>query len=311
MLKIVLVLGIVALVSAGLVPGQERGTWVEREISSGSQLASIPVPGKGADALFVFAAFSSVADFAWGRIYWNPLDNGFPSTWSYDTVNPSTIEPASAPYHWNGGLGTALDNLGYTWEWYPTYDNTDDIQTIPDVATLQEYSVVFVHTFDNWWGPPAALSDATVATLSSYMDAGGKVVLVGQDLHWGGISAAFLDDYFACGTVTDDVISGDMTVPATGVTGVFTDGWAGTADQLNFTDSNGFYTDEVSTNGCINGALGDYASYKDAAKCIYSTFEFETCSTSEVEAIVDLILTYVIGSGALENSTWGDIKSNF
>lgn len=311
MLKCVLVLGMVAVVSAGLVPGQERGTWVEGNISSGSHMISIPVPGKGADALFVFPAFSSVADAAWGKIYWNPVDGAFPSTWSYDTVNPSTAEPSDAPYHWNGGLGTALDNLGYTWEWYPTYDNTDTMQVIPALATLQEYDVVFVHTFDNWWGPPAALSDATVATLSAYMDAGGVVVLVGQDLYWGGLSPAFLDSYFACGMVTDDVIGGDATVPAAGVTGVFTDGWAGTSIQTNFSESNGFYTDALATNGCITGASGDYASFKDETKCIYSTFEFETCDAAEVEVIAGMIMTYVGAGQALEQSTWGDIKSSF
>lgn len=311
MLKILLVLAMVAVVSAGLVPGQERGTWVEGEVTTVHQMPSIPVPGKGADALFIFAAYSNVAGFAWGRIYWNPTDNQFPTIWSYDTVNPSTVLPDGSPYHWNGGMGTALDNLGYTWEWYPTWDNEDAMQVFPDVVTLQDYDVVFVHTFDNWWGPPAAISDANVTILSDYMDAGGIVVLVGQDLHWGGLADVFLDGYFACGTVTDDVINGDVTVPATGITGTFAAGWAGTADKLNFTDSNGFYTDAITTNGWVTGASGDYASYKDVTKCIYSTFEFETCNEAEVQAIASMIMTYVNAGGALQQSTWGSIKSDF
>jgi len=310
MFKLILVLAMAAVVSAGLVPGEERGTWVEgEEVTSVNQLPSIPVPGRGADALFIFAAYANVAGLAWGSEYWNPTDNQFPSTWSYDAVNPSTAEPMDTPYHWNGGLGTALDNLGYTWEWYPTWDDADGMQTCLTGTELQDYDIVFVHTFDNWQNE--GLNSGTRDKLDDYMAAGGIVVFVGQDAHWGGIPDAWLQDNFACGTITDDVISGDSLVTASGIAGTFADGWSGTADKANFADGNGFYTDQLELNGFVGDGGAFYGSFKDATKCIFSAFEFEACSPSEVEAMADAIMTYAGISGALEQSTWGSIKNSF
>ncbi len=309
MYRIIVVLALVSVAFAGLVPGQTRDTWVEGEVSNVYSLPATPVPGRGADVLIVFPAFSNASGIAWGSYYWNPDDEQFPSTFTYDAVNPSTAMPSGIPYHWNGGVGTALDNLGVTWEWYPTWDNEDAMQTMPNVTTLQEYQVVFIFTFDNWWN--SGLSDGSVDIFSDYMDAGGKVVFVGQDAHYGGLSPTWLDDYFACGTITDDVIAGDATLGANGVTGTFLDGWSGTADQLNFSDANGFYADDLSTNGIITDGTYFFSANNDASKCIFSTFEFEACASGEVEAITDLILDYVGVGGALEQSTWGGIKTSF
>ncbi len=290
MYKLIIVLALAALVSAGLVP-------------------SIPVPGKGADALFIFAAYSNVSGFAWGSLYWNPTDNQFPFTWSYDTVNPSPNEPMNTPYHWNGGLGTALTSLGYTWEWYPTWDDEDGMQAFPDVAILQDYDVVFVHTFDNWENQGISTNGQTA--LGDYMTAGGKVVFIGQDAHYGGLSDTWLNEWFSCGTVTNDVINGVSLLAATGSAGTFLNGWAGTADMANFSDANGFYTDALSTNGIITDGTNLFASSNDATKCIFSTYEFEACDATEVEAIADLIMTYIGAGGSLEQRTWSSIKSSF
>jgi hypothetical protein len=310
MKKFIILLALVSVAFAGLVPGQTRDTWVEGEVNDTFQMPGTPIPGKGADVLFIFAAYSNAAGLAWGSTYWNPDDIQFPSTWNYDAVNPSTVEPTGLPYHWYGGLGTAMDNLGLTWEWYPTWDNEDAMQVLPDVATLQDYDVVFVHTFDNWWN--SGLSDGSTDILGDYMDAGGKVIFIGQDSHYGGLSATWLDDYFLCGTITDDVVNGDSLVTAYGTSGTFLDGWSGTADKANFSDANGFYVDQVSDNGFIDdGSAVWYASYDDAAQCLYSTLEFEACAASEVEDIADCIKTYMGLGGALQQSTWGDIKTSF
>jgi len=309
MFKFILILAMAAVVSAGLVPGEERGTWVEgEEVTSVHQLPSIPMPGRGANALFVFPAYSNVSGLAWGSLYWNPTDNQFPSTWSYDAVNPSTVEPAGSPYHWNGGMGTALDALAFTWEWYPTWDDQDAMQVFPTQTILEDYDIVFVHTFDNWWNQGI---DATAqATITSYIGAGGIVVFVGQDAHWGGLPDTFLQTNFSCGTITDDVIPGDSLLAVTGSTGTFLDGWAGTSDKANFSDANGFYTDAITDNGIITDATYLFASNNDAAKCIFSAFEYEACDAAEVEAIAGLIMAYA-GVGALEQTTWSGIKSSF
>ncbi len=92
---------------------------------------------------------------------------------------------------------------------------------------------------------------------------------------------------------------------------MFSDGWAGTADRANFSDANGFYTDALSTNGIITDGTNLFASSNDATKCIFSTFEFEACDATEVEAIAELIMTYKGAGGSLEQRTWSSIKSSF
>jgi hypothetical protein len=316
MLRVSLAVLVLASLSfAELVPGQARDTWVEAPETGqlGSPQTSIfpGFPDRDAQVLFVFAAMDFGSEFAWGAPYWNPTEELYPSTWAYDTIEPSTVSPAGSPYHWNGGLGTACDNLGVTWEWYATYDAAEYYQNIPDAATLANYDVVFLFTFDYWWDDVEALVADTRMILETYMTGGGALVLIGQDMHYSGVPGAWLDTWFGCGTILDDVVSGDPLLPMSGESGTFLDGWSGTADETNFSDSNGFYTDDVSSNGLIgDGGTNQYASYMDSEGRIFSTAEFEACEASEVEAIAEDIFEW-LGIVSLEMQTWGGIKASF
>ncbi|MBN1433282.1 hypothetical protein JW921_00880 [Candidatus Fermentibacterales bacterium] len=315
MRAVVAILVLFALASADLVPGRVRDTWVEApEVTQARerQTSMFPgVPDRDAQVLFIFSGMDFTSEFAWGDVYWNPTEELYPSTWSYDTIEPSSTEPPGSPYHWNGGLGTACDNLGVTWEWYATYDAAEYYQNIPDAATLANYDVVFFHTFDYWWSDVEAVSADSRAILETYMNAGGTVVLIGQDIHYSGVPGSWLNTWFGCGTIVDDVVNGEATAPASGESGTFLAGWSGTAQQTNFSNSNPFFVDDVATNGLLgDGGSNQYASYLDAEGRIYSTFEFEACSSSETEAIMEEILDW-LGILSLDTDTWGGIKVSF
>lgn len=315
MIKSILILLVVtALAFAGFA----RGTGDIPVNPRDTELSRIPVTptsGKGANVLFVMAAMSFINSNAWGAGYWNPDQEEFPSTWSFDTVNPSTAIPTGAPYHWNGGMGTALDNLGYTWEWYPTYDGEyPSYQTIPTSSTmLSDYDMV-IYWVGDYWNPALgpALSDATMSELEAYMTGGGPLILVGQDMQWSGVPAAWLDTWFGTGTITEDVIASETTVPASGIAGTFAEGWSGTADVNNFyvqPSTGRFFTDDMGANGFVGDATYEFGSCDNTNLRLYSTLQFETCSAAEVQDLIDKIMTWSMS--ALEQSTWGSIKSNF
>jgi hypothetical protein len=307
--------------AAVAMAGFARGTGqpvitAPQNVSDEIRIPVTPTLGKGGDVLFIMAAFSYGNQNAWGAQYWNPTEEPFPSTWSYDAVNPSTVEPDGSPYHWNGGMGTALDNLGYSWEWYPTYDGEDPAyQTIPAAATLLADYQVVVYWVGDYWNPDLgpALSDDTMAELEAYMTGGGKLILIGQDIEWSGVPEAWLQTWFGTGTITQDVLNGVETVPASGIAGTFAEGWSGTADRVNFYvgPDGSFYPDDMGDNGLLGDASYEFACYDDTNKRIYSTMQFETCASGEVEDLVDMIMTWMDISGALENSTWGEIKASF
>ncbi len=277
---------------------------------SGSAAEALHAGEGRADVLFVFAAYSSEEEFAWGRYYWNPGDEQFPSGWSYDTVQPATVEPDGSPYHWNGGLGSAMDALGVSWEWYATMDGSG-AQVLPDAGTLSGYGAVFVHTFDYWWSTAPALTPGAVDVLSDYMDAGGSVVLVGQDLHLSGVSGGWLDGYFGTGAIGDDVYQEMETLTAQGTGGSFMEGWSGTADRDRFTDANAFWPDAVSGSACIGDGTYFFSSERSAGRSVFSSFELECCSPPEVEQAALIICYYVGVISSLEEDTWGAIKGRF
>lgn len=268
------------------------------------------VAGKGGDALFIFAAYNSTVPRCWGLYYWNPLEEMAPITWAYDTIEPSSNEIPGDPYHWNGGLGTALDGLGYTWEWYATGDGQGG-QNIPDATALGDYSVVFFFTFD-YWLSGASVSSASRGIFEDYITAGGHVIIISQDAVYTGTPAAWFDTWFGSGTIEEDVYSELVTLPAVGVSGTFFDGWAGTALQDNYSPEevcSGFWPNSVSENGCIEDATYGFASYHPTYETIYSSFEFECCAAAEVLSITEMLMDWL--NVGLTPATWGSIKAEF
>ncbi len=273
--------------------------------------------GKGADILFVFLAyddFNPDTVYACGDLYWNPDFQQSGTGWSLNSVAGSWAEPSGTPYHWYGGLGSAMSSLGYSWEWFPGYTGRSG-QVIPDAGTLADYSCVFILTFDAYRSA-SVLSTSTRSVLDTYMSSGGHVVLIGQDAAYSGVPEVWLDTWFNSGTIQGDVSTGTSPLYANGMSSSFTLGWAGTALIENFSSGAGghsegqWWADDLSGNGCIVNGSYVYASASELYGNIFSTHEFECCSPSEVESICELITDW-IQLTSLERHSWGDIKTLF
>ena len=136
--------------------------------------------------------------------------------------------------------------------------------------------------------------------LEAYMTGGGPLFLIGQDIEWSGVPGAWLDTWFSCGTVVQDVLSSVATVPVNGITGTFAEGWSGIADIVNFYPSGStgtFYPDDMGSNGLLGDASYEFACYDDTNKRIYSTVQFEACAAAEVEDIVDRVNAVLLRKG--------------
>jgi hypothetical protein len=271
-------------------------------------------PGEGADVLFIFLAFDDyVPDttYACGDSYWNPLFEQSGTGWALNSICSSWAEPSGAPYHWNGGLGSAMDALGYSWEWFPGYTGRCG-QSIPDAATLGQYQWVFVLTFDAYRS--IALNYSGRNTLEAYIGTGGHVVFISQDARYSGVPETWLDEWFGTGAISQDVYSGINPFPASGTMTSFLIGWSGTALMENFSTGAGghaegqWWADDLFGNCCIGNASYSFASYNEVYGNVFSTYEFEACYPSEVQSICELLMEWMSGT-SLERRTWGAIKT--
>jgi len=267
------------------------------------------------DALFIFLAYDDyVPDsaYACGDSYWNPLSQPSGSGWAVNYLCSSYSEPAGSPYHWNGGLGSAMDALGYSWNWFPGYTGRCG-QVIPDAGYLAFYKCVFVLTFDAYRS--VTLTEETREILQTCIENGGHVVLVSQDAMYSGVPESWLMKWFNTGEITQDVVSGTSPFSAAGMVPSFLLGWSGTALIENFSTGAGgnsegnWWADDLSGDGCISNGSYVFASCNEFYGNIFSTFEFETCYPSEVQSIAEYIMNWAISS-SLERSTWGEIKAN-
>lgn len=273
--------------------------------------------GEGADVLFVFLGYDDFNPdtlYACGDLYWNPDFQQSGAGWTLNSISGSWAKPSGTPYHWNGGMGSAMSSLGYSWDWFPGYTGRSG-QVIPDAATLAGYSCVFILTFDAYRSA-SVLSSTTRLILDTYMSVGGHVVLISQDASFSGVPESWLDSWFSCGAIQGDVSSGTNPLTANGITSSFTLGWSGTALMENFSSGAGggsegqWWPDNLTGNGCIGGASYVYCSANDLYCNVFSTFEFETCSPPEVESICEMITDWMQIT-SLERHSWGEIKTVF
>jgi hypothetical protein len=78
-------------------------------------------------------------------------------------------------------------------------------QGLPVAADLAPYDVVVWNTGFDYSAAEAGLSTNEQVALSSYLDGGGGLFLVGQDILYNGVSSTFQTDYLKLATFTSDV----------------------------------------------------------------------------------------------------------
>ncbi|MBA7627761.1 hypothetical protein ES703_35228 [subsurface metagenome] len=140
---------------------------------------------------------------------------------------------------WTSWLDQTLGAGNYDW-YGPIVDSSDG----PPVSTMLNYTLVIWNCYDWWWGPPCYAPTAqAIANMQSYMDQGGKVWLIGQDINvsHGGLVPTFLGPYFEVASITDDVLWNPYTANLTGEGVLSGYAWTDSSDY----QANGWFSDDV------------------------------------------------------------------
>lgn len=183
---------------------------------------------------------------------------------------------------------------------------------------LDDYDVVLVTFAENWWGYSWIVPQDEDA-LAAYMDAGGNVILIGQDyLYFRGGHAGFPTTYLDVCDHVDDILWNDETLMT--FNGTAGGPLEGIMDSFFAVDcytasDNWFFTDEVTpcTQGLLIWSTVEYPTPTEggavAANGIFSCVDFG-CGSLGGESIA-AIMDYFGGCTAAEQDTWGSIKEMY
>lgn len=131
----------------------------------------------------------------------------------YSEFGPATKPDAG----WQGILNNIIGPGNYGWFGATTDPNQDG----PDLPTMQQYPIVIWNTYDYWWGYgqgcPAALTPNDETNIADYINNGGKLWLIGQDIIYSGVPASWLNTNFHLFSVVEDYTAEDSTLSIEGV----------------------------------------------------------------------------------------------
>ncbi len=197
------------------------------------------------------------------------------------------------------------DDLGKTYQTYyasaltalsKSYDTwTVATQGSPTAATLQKYKVVIWLTGDDY---STTLTATDITNLTTYLNAGGKLFISGQDIGYNLKSNAFYASYLHASYLNDDTNVTDLSGA---------DFLSGTTINISSGDgaNNQSYPSEI---GLANSGVGifDYSgstygwggvAYSGAYKVVYLSFGFEGVnSATSRSTLMSKILAYLQGS---------------
>ena len=208
--------------------------------------------------------------------------------------------------------GNALTNAGFP------YDIIYEPMGV--WPALDDYDVVLVTFADNWWGY-SWLVPQDEDPLEAYMDAGGNVILIGQDyLFFRGGHGGFPSTHLGVCDHVDDVLWADETLLTwDGDGGSPLEGLHGEYYGLEcYTPpgANALFTDEVipCTQGLLTWSTEGYPIPTEGgaveANGIFSCVDFG-CDDAVIDAAIAAIMDYFGGCTAAEQDTWGSIKEMY
>ncbi|GEM_PF-2074428 len=215
-------------------------------------------------------------------------------------------------------LAKELNDLGYDYDLWNTVNEGS-----PSLDLLLSHSVVIWNTGPDW--SSETLTSEDQSNLKSYMDHGGRLILMGDDIIWGTGLVDLFTDYFHISSVNQDAIYGTKTtvygVSGNPITGNYTSGLI-----LNSTYT--MYIDELTTDGSAEvsslfrdtnskdiGVMVDNATYR----AIYLAFPYECLAVDEYGAalnITDSMIKWVLNgtdvfSLYLKYSDWAMLGENY
>ncbi len=169
------------------------------------------------------------------------------------------------------------------------------------------YDLVLVSSSDNWWGSDYSTE---IPVLSSYMDAGGKCIIVGQDWLWGSGDYKFAEDYLGMSSAIEEINAmDDGPLDWTGTAGGPLEGLSGSISPCF--ESNLWFTDQIDAT---TQGLADWRSPTSpdtrsggcvGANGMLSSIEFG-CGSDVVGKLLSWWLTT-----ASEESNFSEVKSRY
>jgi hypothetical protein len=176
------------------------------------------------------------------------------------------------------------------------------------------YMMVVYNSSDNWWESYTGYA-TDLGILGSYIDGGGCVMAVGQDMLWGGGAAVatFVTTYCGVLDVIQDANGGDTTLSWTGTAGGFLEGLSGS--QIACYGSNPYYTDDLYfvVQGIVTWTSDTYGPAEGGAQdmAIFSAVEFGCQDAASLADIIGGFVTFCGGTQPTptQNTTWGQIKA--
>lgn len=174
-----------------------------------------------------------------------------------------------------------------------------------------DYDMVLYLTNDNWWSSYNYGADLPIA--GAYMDAGGCMVLVGQDFLYGSAAyggLAFVQTYFGVTSVIEDINFGDASPMAW--FGNETSLLSGISDVMLpcFLDNPWFTDDVIPTTQGIADWCTDLACGEGGSQTPFSMFSVVEFGCGNV--VVDVVLRWMDfckPPTPTEETSWGQIKN--
>ena len=224
-----------------------------------------------------------IEDKAGNGIY----DNNNTNHYRFMTAIPPNIllvadEPGYSAYS-TGFIAQELDDLGID---YTLWDTTQSGS--PSYSVLSSYPIVIWNTGPDWSSNTLTTEDQN--NLESYMDSGGRLILMGQDIIWGIGVVDLFTKYFHISSVNQDAITGYTTtvygVSGNPITGNYTGG-------LSLNSTYYLFIDELTTDGSSEvsnlfmdtntkpiGVMVDNSTYR----AIFMAFPYECLAVDEYPA---------------------------
>ncbi len=198
---------------------------------------------------------------------------------------------------------TGLENLGHSVN--VIYD------PMGNWGTTSDYDAIFLLSSDNWFTTDYS---GDMATAAAYVDAGGCLFVIGQDMLYGGGAVVynFITNYCGVSSVIEDVDFGATEMWWDGTVGGVLEGLSGYMTPC-FGGVNDFYHDEVvpQSQGLVTFTSSFYGPAEGGAQgmAIFSAVEFGCDAT--IGDIVAALMDFCGGSTPAENASWGSIKGQF
>ncbi|MBN2565013.1 MAG: hypothetical protein JXB46_04825 [Candidatus Eisenbacteria bacterium] len=195
----------------------------------------------------------------------------------------------------------------------------------PPNLTAANYPVVVVLTSENWWSTPQNIDPVDEATLASYLDTGGNLLMVGQDYMYGahptmGTCSGFPRDYLGLDYCYQDVEYGVNTANISGSVGWIFEGESALLESTGLFLSNPFFpdcADPMPTAGYAfrydDAGQDGIAVYNETEifRTVWSGVELAGAESSVFDDMIQRIYQWFVGTTPVERSSWARIKSMY